>query len=197
MGSVSSPSEPITTVRSPLRIWGEALAAFIGYAAITVVMFLPLVRHMFDSFPVDLGDPPNESWLVAWGVHALTTDPAQLLQGNIYYPHANALVYNDSLLGLLPLSTPLFLASGGNTAFTYNTLYLLSFALCGLFTFMLARRLTGGTISAFLAGIIVAFSPYRMVHLSHLNQLSGQWLPLVLFFWERARAAGPAAQADL
>jgi hypothetical protein len=176
-------------VAGTAETWRDALLALVAYTAITVLMFLPVVRHIFDSFPIDLGDPPNESWLVAWGVHALTTDPSQLLQGNIYFPHANALVYNDNLLGLLPLSTPLFLLSGHNTAFTYNALFLLSFIMCGLFTFLLARRLTGSVLGAFLAGIIVAFSPYRMVHLSHLNQLSGQWLPLVLLFWERARTA--------
>ncbi|MDB5056680.1 MAG: hypothetical protein JWO59_152, partial [Chloroflexi bacterium] len=169
--------------------WRDALLACVAYVAITALLFLPLVRNITNAFPVDLGDPPNESWLVAWGVHALTTAPSQLLQGNIYFPHPNALVYNDNLLGLLPLSTPLYLLSGHNTAFTYNALYLLSFVMCGIFTFLLARRLTGSVAGAFLAGIIVAYSPYRMVHLSHLNQLSGQWLPLVLLFWERARAA--------
>ncbi len=186
---VDDASAPSPRIAGAGAAWRDALLALVAYTAITVVMFLPLVRHIFNSFPVDLGDPPNESWLVAWGVHALTTDPTQLLQGNIYFPHANALVYNDNLLGLLPLSTPLFVFSGHNTAFTYNALFLLSFILCGLFTCLLARRLTGSVAGAFLAGIIVAYSPYRMVHLSHMNQLSGQWLPLVLLFWERARAA--------
>ena len=176
--------------------WRDALLALLAYGAITAVLFWPVLRGLATTFPMDLGDPPNEAWLVAWGVHALTTAPSQLLDGNIYYPHANALIYNDNLLGLLPLATPIFLLSGGNTALTYNALYLLSFVLCGLGTFLLARRLTGSVAGAFLAGLIVAYSPYRMVHLSHLNQLSGQWLPFALLFWERARAAadpsGPA-----
>lgn len=174
---------------SPGLAWREALLALLAYAAITIGLLWPVVAHIANSFPVDLGDPPNESWLVAWGVHALTTDPGQLLGGNIYYPHANALIYNDNLLGLLPLSLPIFLLSGGNAALTYNALYLISFALCGLGTFLLARYVTGSTAGAFLAGLIVAFSPYRMVHLSHLNQLSGQWVPLALLCWERARRA--------
>ncbi|HVA92606.1 MAG TPA: hypothetical protein VNL71_22520, partial [Chloroflexota bacterium] len=169
--------------------WRDSLFALLVYVAITAVMFWPVLRGLADTFPVDLGDPPNESWLVAWGVHALTTDPANLLQGNIYFPHAHALIYNDNMLGLLPLATPVYLLSGHNTALTYNVLYLLSFVLCGLFTFWLARRLTGSVTGALLAGIIVAYSPYRMVHLSHLNQLSGQWVALILLFWERARAA--------
>jgi hypothetical protein len=167
----------------------QFLAATLAYGAITVVLFWPVVRHIANSFPADLGDPPNESWLIAWSVHALTTAPSQLLQGNIYYPHANALIYNDTLLGLLPLSAPLYLLSGGNAALTYNVLFLLSFVMCGAFSYLLARYMTGSTAGAFLAGIIVAFCPYRMSHLGHLNQLSGQWLPLVLLFWERARNA--------
>jgi hypothetical protein len=186
MEAMVPPTFPAHPVRAA---WRDSLLAFLAYAAITAIMFWPVVRGLTNTFPVDLGDPPNESWLVAWGVHALTTDPASLLQGNIYFPHAHALIYNDNLLGLLPISTPVYLLSGHNTALTYNVLYLLSFVLCGLFTFWLARRLTGSVAGAFLAGIIVAFSPYRMVHLSHLNQLSGQWIALILLFWERARAA--------
>ncbi len=186
---------PVPSVRA---LWRDVLLALLAYAAITAVMFRTVLQGLSNTFPVDLGDPPNEAWLVAWGVHALTTAPGQLLQGNIYFPHAHALIYNDNMLGLLPIATPVYLLSGHNTALTYNVLYLLSFVLCGLFTFLLARRLTGSVPGAFLAGIIVAFSPYRMVHLSHLNQLSGQWVPLILLFWERARsAARPGSAARL
>jgi hypothetical protein len=152
-------------------------------------MFWSLLQHLSNSFPVDLGDPPNEAWIVAWDVHALTTNAGQLLGGNIYYPHSNALIYNDNLLGLLPFALPVFQLSGGNTALTYNVLFLLSFVLCGFTTYLLARYLTRNGAAAFLAGLIVAFCPYRMVHLSHLNQLSGQWLPLCFLFLERARVA--------
>ncbi len=172
--------------------WACFLVAVLVYTAITAVLFRPVVRHIGNSFPADLGDPPNESWLVAWSVHALTTAPSQLLQGNIYYPHANALIYNDTLIGLLPLSTPLYLLSGANAAFTYNMLFLLSFVMCGAFAYLLALYMTGNAAGALVAGIIVAFCPYRMSHLGHLNQLSGQWLPLVLLFWERARTAASA-----
>jgi hypothetical protein len=192
------PQPPSASSQSSSGKWRDAMLALMAYTAITAVMFWPVLRGLSDTFPVDLGDPPNESWLVAWGVHALTTAPGQLLQGNIYFPHAHALIYNDNMLGLLPIATPVYLLSGHNTALTYNVLYLLSFVLCGVFTFLLARRLTGSVPGAFLAGIIVAYSPYRMVHLSHLNQLSGQWVPLILLFWERARsAARPGSEARL
>ena len=189
---------PCQSATARAKGWRGVLLALMAYGAITAALFWPVLRGLTSSFPMDLGDPPNEAWLVAWGVHALTTAPSQLLDGNIYYPHAHALIYNDNLLGLLPLSTPIFLLSDGNTALTYNVLYLLSFALCGLGTFLLALEVTGSVAGAFLAGIIVAYSPYRMVHLSHLNQLSGQWVPFALLCWERARRIceeGGAAQA--
>jgi hypothetical protein len=190
MATVRTPSVRARAAASTARTaWRDALLALLAYGLLTAVMFWPVLSHIANSFPVDLGDPPNEAWLVAWGVHALTTDPSRLLDGNIYYPHAHALIYNDNMLGLLPLATPIFMLSGGNTALTYNALYLISFAICGLGAFLLARQLTGGAAGAFLAGIVVAFSPYRMVHLSHLNQLSGQWLLFVVLFWERARLA--------
>src|SRR5712692_1271297 len=112
---------PSAFPETPTRAtWRAALPALLAYVAITIVLFWPLVHGIVDTFPMDLGDPPNESWIIAWDVHTLTTDPSQILQGNIYYPHANPLAYNDNLLGLLPLATPIYLLSGDNTALTYN-----------------------------------------------------------------------------
>jgi ABC-type sugar transport system permease subunit len=71
-----NPDFPAESIRpSAAHAWRDALLALLAYVAITVVMFWPVVRHIADSFPNDLGDPPNESWLVAWTVHALTTAP--------------------------------------------------------------------------------------------------------------------------
>ncbi len=114
-----TPAPPLEPTRAA---WRDSLLALLVYVLITAVMFWPVLRGLADTFPVDLGDPPNESWLVAWGVHALTTDPANLLQGNIYFPHAHALIYNDNMLGLLPIGTLVYLFSGHNTALTYNVL---------------------------------------------------------------------------
>jgi hypothetical protein len=43
------------------------------------------------------------------------------------------------------------------------------------------RDLTGSPRAAFVAGLLSAFAPYRVVQIPHLQVLSSQWMPFVLF----------------
>jgi hypothetical protein len=47
---------------------------------------------------VDQHDPPFKSWLLAWAVHALTTNPLHLLDANIFHPLLQPLTYSDIML---------------------------------------------------------------------------------------------------
>ena len=59
--------------------WGltrrEVLLAALGALAISVVMNWPLPLHLTDTIPKDLGDPLPQAWQVAWGGHALGSQP--------------------------------------------------------------------------------------------------------------------------
>ncbi len=170
----------LTAVRGPLL-------ALLLYGALTLLLFPTVVWRLGDSFPGDLGDPPSQAWILAWDTHALATTPGRLYDGNIFYPFHDVLAYQDTLLGLLPVAAPLVLLTG-NPALAYNVLFLLSFALCAWGAYLLARRLVGDPRAAFLAGLVYGFSPYRMVHLYHLNLLCAMWVPFALLCWERVRS---------
>ncbi len=163
-----------------------ALLALAAYTVIALALFPSVVAHLTNAFPGDLGDPPSQAWILAWDVHALATNPAHLYDANIFYPFHDVLAYQDTLLGLLPFAAPVLLLTG-NAVLAYNVLFLLSFALCAWGAFLLARLLVGDGRAAFLAGPVYGFSPYRMVHLYHLNLLSGMWIPFALLCWERVR----------
>src|SRR5205085_6478946 len=160
--------------------------ALLAYGVIALALFPTVVAHLANAFAGDLGDPPSQAWILAWDVHALRTNPAHLYDANIFYPFHDVLAYQDTLLGLLPLSAPVLLLSG-NAVLAYNVMFLLSFALCAGGAYLLARLLVGDTRAAFLAGLVYGFSSYRMVHLYHLNLLSALWIPFALLCWERAR----------
>src|SRR5947208_11708815 len=160
--------------------------ALLVYGVIALALFPTVVAHLASAFAGDLGDPPSQAWILAWDVHALTTNPAHLYDATIFYPFRDVLAYQDTLLGLLPLAAPVLLLTG-NAVLAYNLMFLLSFALCAWGAYLLARLLVGDTRAAFLAGLVYGFSPYRMVHLYHLNLLSSMWIPFALVCWERVR----------
>ena len=69
-------------------------------------------------------------------------------------------------------------------AATYNTLLLLSFALGGLFMFMLSKYLVNNNYSAFIAGLIFAFSPMHIAQsYSHLQWTMIEFIPLFILFF--------------
>src|SRR2546423_2935874 len=164
----------------------EAGLALLVYGVIALALFPTVVAHLASAFAGDLGDPPSQAWILAWDVHALTTNPAHLYDANIFYPFHDVLAYQDTLLGLLPLAAPVLLLSG-NAVLTYNVMFLLSYALCAWGAYLLARLLVGDTRAAYVAGLVYGFSPFRMVHLYHLNLLSGIWIPFALLCWEPGR----------
>ena len=78
------------------------------------------------------------------------------------------------------------LRATGNLLLGYNLMFLASFVLTGLGTFLLARALTGSTAGASAAAIIAAFNEYRLVYeVAHLHVLSIHWFPFALLALHR------------
>jgi hypothetical protein len=89
-------------------------------------------------------------------------------------------------------------ALSGNIVLSYNLLFLSTFVLSGLGTFLLVRELTGSARAGFVAGLLYAFAPYRIGQFSHLQVLSSQWMPFALCGFRRyfaTRRAWPLAGA--
>ena len=72
-----------------------------------------------------------------------------------------------------------------NPILGYNLLFLSTFVLSGLGMYLLVRELTGNPLAAFVAGLLFAFAPYRLAQSSHLQVLSSQWMPFVLYGMRR------------
>jgi len=143
-------------------------------------MTWPLILHLGDRIPSDLGDPLFTVWLLGRNAQALE-EGSSIGQANIFYPHHNTAYYGD----ILPVETALAWPVGrltGNFVLAYNLLWLLSFFLCAAGMFALVRHLARSWTAALLSGVIFAFCVYHFAHLAHLELLFFGWIPLCFLF---------------
>lgn len=165
------------------------------FVVLTIVMTWPqaanLSTHVYDS-----DDPLLSIWRISWIAHILPTSPADLMNGNIFYPEKRTLAYTDSVL-LEGLAGAPLIWSGVSRVTTYNLLLLLSIALSGWAMWRYMLHLTGHSGAAILAGIIFAFVPYRFDHMHHLELQATIFLPLTLLYFERTLETGSRRDAAL
>lgn len=160
------------------------LALVFTFLAFAVLKTWPLTLHFGTRLPSDLGDPLLNTWILAWDVHALTTDPGHLFDANISYPIGNALAFSEHLLGVLPLFAPVYLLTGNPVAGA-NTVFVLSFALSAFTVFCLCWYWTRSFWPSVVAGALLGFAPPRFGQISHLQLLNFFWAPLALLFLDR------------
>ncbi|BCB77625.1 hypothetical protein GCM10022251_63420 [Phytohabitans flavus] len=169
-----APSEDAEAGPRRARVWRvlthEWTLAVLGGLLLAVVLTWPTLRHPASTIPGDIGDPTLQAWQVAWGGHALLTDPFGLWDSNTFYPETYTYVYSDTLLGYAPFG---FFGHGVEAAIVrYNILYVLLYALAFIGAYALVRQLGAGRLGAVVAGLAWAFSPWRLAHGGHMNILS-------------------------
>jgi hypothetical protein len=156
----------------------RGLAAAGLYVALTVALLFPLWSHFGSAFPHDAGDPILNTWILWHGTRTVPLSQAWW-SGPMFFPMADAIALSELLLSLLPLSAPVQ-AVTGNPVVAYNAVFALSFPLCGIAAYLLARDLTDRHAPAVVGGLAFMFAPYRVEQLSHVPVLSYYWSPLIL-----------------
>jgi len=163
--------------------WSAALL----YAVLAAALTWPLGTALESSIPWDMGDPLLNSWILAWSADHLwrfLTGEWSAFAGywnaNIFHPAPLALAYSEHLFAQAVQILPIW-ALTKNPVLCYNLVFLSSFVLSGLGTFLFVRRITGHAHAALAAGIFYAFAPYRIPQFSHVQVLSSQWMPFVLY----------------
>lgn len=161
----------------------EVTVVSVGSALLAVVMTWPLVLRLGTHVVPDDGDPLLQAWQVAWGGHALRTDPTGIFQGNTFWPLSDSLAFTDALLGYAPAG----LIGSGLTAATVRQALLMLFAsaLAGVGAHLLARELGARPLPAAIAGVVFAWAPWRLSHVGHLNVLSTGGIALTFFLLAR------------
>ena len=166
------PSEG-SRARELLRLLGFLFA----YTALAVAATYPLVTRLGDGVPHDRFDPLLNTWLLWWNARSVPLS-AEWWNGPFFHPLPGVLSFSETLVGLSPLTTPLQWL-GASPLATYNTAFLLSFALSAFSMHLLCRSLRMRPALCVVAGLAFGFAPYRAGHLAHLQVLSTQLIPLV------------------
>lgn len=196
--STADPSPPRrarwrAAVAWPARsAWGATAA----YTVLAVVLTWPLARGLGRDIPSDLGDPLLNTWILAWVADHLwrilggdLTAFATFWHANIFYPEPYALAYSEALLPQAVQILPVY-GLTKNAILCYDLVFLSTFVLSGLGTYLLVRQLAGDGRAAFVAGLLYGFALYRVSQFPHLQVLSSQWMPFVLYGLRRYFEAG-------
>lgn len=171
-------------MRASLRRAGrDHAAALLGFASLTVALTFPITFRAGTTLR-DPGDPLFNTWILAWNAHSLVHGRLRgFFDANIFFPTPNTLAYSEFLIPQTLLAAPIVWLSG-NPVLAYNGVLLAAFFTTAVATYLLGAHLNG-RLAGFVAGLIFAFSPFMMSHLSHLQVLSAAGIPLVFLFLDR------------
>jgi hypothetical protein len=166
---------------------GEIAASIAGYAVLLAIMSWPLLKDLAHTGPMDRPDGRLNAWILAYVGETFWSAPRRLFQAPNFHPLPDALAFSENLL--LPGALVAPVKELGGPVLAYNVTLLGSLLLSGLATQLLARRVTGDRLAAFVAGAYFAAGPHRWTRLSHLHAQMTVFLPLALLlldrFWER------------
>ncbi|MFY9265235.1 MAG: hypothetical protein WAO61_07395 [Solirubrobacterales bacterium] len=166
----------------------ELLPAAAGAMLLALVMHWPLPWYLGSHVERDLGDPIVQAWQVAWGGHALLSQPLDFFQANMFWPLPDSLAFSDALAGYAPAG---LVGRGVQAAIVrYNLLFLFAYALAFFGAYLLARELGLRPAAAAVAGAAFAYAPWRLEQDGHLHVLSSGGIPLALFLLLRGYRGG-------
>lgn len=152
-----------------------------AFAALTVALTWPLpIRAANHQLGGGL-DPWLFIWTIGWDVHALTHAPLSMFDANIFFPYQNTLAYSEHLIGTVVIAAPVIWLTG-NPLLATNLVALSSVLLCALGGYVLGLKLGLSRPSAFLCGLIFAFTPPRFGRIYQLHLTTIYWVPFGLAF---------------
>jgi hypothetical protein len=162
----------------------RALVLVAAYALVTLIFTWPYVNYADFAGASYGGDQRLVIWTLAWDNHALLTGKP-LFQANIFFPAAEALRYNEHMVGLSLFTLPLA-AAGASPILAHHLVWWLAFLLNGLAAFALIQRFVRNRPAAFTGSLAFACSFYVMLHAhGHLHQIWLWPLPHSLLLLER------------
>jgi hypothetical protein len=166
--------------------WKQALLIYTGvfsaYILLTLAMTWPAVTQLGTRLLGSGDDMWVHYWNNWWVKRVLQQGGSVYYTPLLFHPTGVSLVYHNFAWVNIALWLVLEPLTGGIAA--YNLVHLVHIPLCGLAMFALAHHLTKSYAAAFIAGLVYAFWPYRMLDTNHPNMISTEGFPLlVLALW--------------
>ncbi len=171
--------------RSGASSWEWTRAVGLAVALVALLTY-PTVPGLGTMGRLETSDGRFSIWNVGWIDHALVTDPAHLLDANIFYPHTGTLAYSELNLAAGVFGLPAFLVTH-NAIAAVNFAVLLGLALSFVCTWALVRRLTGSAPAGEIAAAAFTFCPFVQCHTAHIQLLMIFCLPLTFLAFDRLR----------
>lgn len=180
----SSPTDPIRRALGPLGFGGGAWLALACFALLTSAYLWSTVRGLSDSLGPDRGDPLLLLVLLKWGAFQVAHGLPDFWNAPFFFPTPGVTTLSDHMLGP---ATQLYLFTRlwPNPIAGYNLLFLTAFVLSGFAVWWVLRRTGRSWGAALFGGIAFAFCAHRFDEAYHLQVLLAQWLPLLLWSWDR------------
>ena len=172
------------TPRMRSRGFAEATAVVLAGAALTVALTYPLAFRIDRIGRMNTADGHWSVWVVAWVAHALTTEPLNLYNANIFYPHSSTLAFSEANIGAGVIGVPVWLVTK-NPHTTHNFVVLVSFVIAFAGAYYLTRYLTGNRSAAAVAGVMFAYCPYIFARTAHIQLLLTGGLPFCMLAFHR------------
>lgn len=157
-----------------------ALAIFLLYAGLAILITWPLAANIDQVLPGGSGDTLLHYWNGWVTGQSLSQNQSPFYSNAIFHPQGVSLMTHN--MAWFQIGPWLILEQFLNGITAYNIVLLLNLTLCGMMTFLLAKKISRNIKSAFLAGLIYMAWPFRLSQLDHPNLLATQWIPLFLLF---------------
>ena len=165
------------------------LSLAVLYLGLTFLFMWPYVKPWEMGAKLHTVDSVLVAHVLAWGAHALRTDPASYFDLNIFFPLRGALATTDHFFvpAVMSLIPSLFLGPAAN----FNLQMVLAFWLTAISVHILARDRFGRHALALPVAASFTFCSVRMHHMNgQLHLLAFQWTPLALLFMRRVLLHG-------
>jgi hypothetical protein len=152
----------------------------VWYLLLTAAFLWPLIAGVATVVPHGPRDPGFQATVLANISDRLAhLDLRNLFNGSFYYPAHLTLAMADTQIGLQPLALPLRVL-GLDALTVLNLLTIVSFPVTAAVGHILGAYLTRTRAGGLVVGTALAFAPYRMEHVIHL-QLLQSWTIAMAF----------------
>jgi hypothetical protein len=181
------------TTRLSVMEWGSVVVLVTSTAL--VLLALAWMGYDLRLLPVALiGDGPPAvdggghheavygSWMLYQALDNLLERPFDPGYSTMFYGDPASFAYSSTHYGIALVVLPVYLICGKNLVLTFNLYLIATFPLSAWAVYLLCRHVLKAAAGAcVLAGLVVAFSQYRFVHIWHIELLSTQFYVLALY----------------
>lgn len=131
---------------------------------------------------IDWMDYPLMLWIMHQSISKiLVLNFSNFFNSNGFYPYTNTLFFSDLLLPQALMALPFF-AVTRNLILSFNVIFVITFILNYIGSYLLWKRLFKDNFVAFIGSLFLVFSPFFHLELSHFQMLSFWPMAFCLYF---------------